>query len=238
MYIKEKYRRLFLLIGFIGTALFAVGDVLLQNFDNSGETFLYMIKPTIADQPMWQLYFVLLTGAIATPFMWLGMIATHSHIKDRLNGKKSKMLTCYDIAAVIGSLTFFAAHSVCAVLMMSVKNALECGITPEKINEVYLVSFTLSFAVTNIWVTVTEMMLTVAFIYFVFKGIIAVPKVMCVMNTAGAFIIFHLVGSALTAVTGNEIFTRLAGLGASLGIGLMFVAVCFACSTPVKGTDK
>ena len=107
MYIKEKYRRLFLLIGFIGTALFAVGDVLLQNFDNSGETFLYMIKPTIADQPMWQLYFVLLTGAIATPFMWLGLIVTHSHIKDRLNGKKSKMLTCYDIAAVIGSLTFF-----------------------------------------------------------------------------------------------------------------------------------
>lgn len=91
MYIKEKLRKLCLLLGFIGTAQFAVGDVLLQNFENSGETFLYMIKPTIADQPMWQLYFVLLTGAIAAPFMWLGLSAMHSHIKDRLNGKKSKI---------------------------------------------------------------------------------------------------------------------------------------------------
>jgi len=217
MYIKEKYRKLCLLLGFVGTALFAVGDVLLQNFEDSGETFLYMIKPTIAEQPMWQLYFVLLTGVIAAPLMWLGLCAMHSHIADNLNERKSKMLMCYDIAAVTGSLTFFAAHSVCAVLMMSVKNALECGITPEQIDAVYGTSFLLSFAVTNVWVTV-----------FVFKGIIAVPKVMCVMNTAGAFIIFHLVGSALTAATGNEIFTLLAGLGASLGIGLMFVAVCFA----------
>ncbi|MBQ3842517.1 MAG: hypothetical protein II820_07480 [Ruminiclostridium sp.] len=228
MYIKEKLRKLCLLLGFIGTALFAVGDVLLQNFENSGETFLYMIKPTIADQPMWQLYFVLLTGAIATPFMWLGLSAMHSHIKDRLNGNKSKMLTCYDIAAVTGSLTFFAAHSVCAVLMMSVKNALECGVTPERIDAVYDTSFLLSFAAANVWVTITETMLSVAFIYFVFEGIIAVPKVTCVMNTVGAYIIFHLAGCALTGATGNGIFLQLAGLGASLGIGLMFIAVCFA----------
>jgi len=154
MYIKEKYRKLCLLLGFVGTALFAVGDVLLQNFEDSGETFLYMIKPTIAEQPMWQLYFVLLTGVIAAPLMWLGLCAMHSHIADNLNERKSKMLMCYDIAAVTGSLTFFAAHSVCAVLMMSVKNALECGITPEQIDAVYGTSFLLSFAVTNVWVTV------------------------------------------------------------------------------------
>lgn len=228
MYIKIKHRKLCLILGAIGMTLFAVGDVLLQNFEDSGETFLYMIKPSIENQPMWQLYFVLLTGAVAAPLMWVGLCAMRSHIADDLNGRKSKMLVCYDIGAVTGSLTFFAAHSVCAVLMMSVKNALECGITPEQINEVYKTSFLLSFTVTNIWVTVTELLLSVTFIYFVFKGIIAVPKVMCVMNTIGAYILFHLFGSLLTAITGNGVFRLLAGLGASLGVGLMFVAVCFA----------
>lgn len=238
MYIRTKHRRLCLLSGAAGMALFAVGDVLLQNFEDSGETFLYMIKPTITDQPMWQLYFVLLTGAIAAPLMWLGLCAMRSHIADELHGRRSKMLVCFDIGAVTGSLTFFAAHSVCAVLMMSVKNALECGITPERTDEVYRVSFLLSFAVTNVWVTVTELLLSAAFIYFVFKGIIAVPKAMCVMNTIGAYIIFHLVGGALTAITGDSVFRLLAGLGASLGVGLMFTAVCFARSTPEGGTGK
>ena len=238
MYITIKKRRLCLLLGAIGTALFAVGDVLLQNFEDSGETFLYMIKPSIADQPMWQLYFVLFTGAVAAPLMWLGLSAMRSHIADSLGGRRSKMLVCYDIGAVTGSLTFFAAHSVCAVLMMSVKNALECGITPERMDEVYGTSFLLSFAVTNIWVTVTELLLSVAFIYFVFKGIIAVPKAMCVMNTAGTYIIFHLIGNILTAATGNGVFKLLAGLGASLGIGLMFIAVCFAHGSSGEGTNK
>ena len=238
MYIKMKNRRLCLISGTIGMILFAVGDVLLQNFDDSGETFLYMIKPTIAEQPMWQLYFVLLTGAIAAPLMLLGLCAMRSHITDKLNGRKSKMLLCYDIGTVTGGLTFFAAHSVCAVLMMSVKNALECGITPERIDEVYKTSFLLSFAVTNIWVTVTELLLSVAFIYFVLKGIIAVPKVMCIMNTIGAYIIFHLIGSLLSAITGNGVFRLLAGLGASLGVGLMFAAVCFAPDKTEKSTGK
>ena len=214
--------------------LFAVGDVLLQNFEDSGETFLYMIRPTISEQPMWQLYFVLLTGAAAAPLMWLGLCAMRSHISDSLNGQGSKMLVCYDIGAITGSLTFFAAHSVCAVLMMSVKNALECGITPERINETYSVSFLLSFAVTNIWVTVTELLLSVVYVYFVFRGVIAVPKIMSVMNTAGAYIVFHIIGAVLTAVTGNGIFKLLAGLGASLGVGLMFIAVCFAKNAPGK----
>ena len=238
MYINMKHRRSCLLWGAIGMVLFAVGDVLLRNFEDSGETFLYMIKPSIQNQPMWQLYFVLLTGAVASPLMWLGLCAMRSHIADSLDGRKSKMLVCYDAGAVIGSLTFFAAHSVCAVLMMSVKNALECGITPEQTDEVYKTSFLLSFAVTNVWVTVTELMLSAAFIYFVFKGIIAVPKVMCIMNTIGAYIIFHLIGSLLSAVTGNGVFKLLAGLGASLGVGLMFVTVCFARNKPEKETVK
>ncbi len=237
MYIDTKHRRLCLISGAAGMTLFAIGDVLLQNFEDSGETFLYMIKPTIAYQPMWQLYAVLLTGVIAAPLMWLGLCAMRSYIADVLDGQRSKMLVCYDIGAVTGSLTFFAAHSVCAVLMMSVKNALECGITPEQIDDVYRSSFILSFAVTNVWVTVTELLLSAAFIYFVFKGIIAVPKAMCIMNTIGSYIIFHLVGSLLTALTGNGIFRLLAGLGASLGVGLMFIAVCFAHQRPGKA-DK
>ena len=81
-------------------------------------------------------------------------------------------------------------------------------------------------------------MLSIAYIYFVFKGIIAVPKAMCVMNTIGSYIIFHFFGSILTGITGNGIFKLSAGLGASLGVGLMFIAVCFACNRSEIGTER
>ncbi|MBQ8923335.1 MAG: hypothetical protein IJ053_00935 [Lachnospiraceae bacterium] len=230
IYIHKNKRKLFLVFGFIGLCFFAIGDVFLQNFKNEGETILYMIKPTIVEQPMWQLYFTLITGMLAIPLMCLGLSAMDSHLKDMLNNENTKMYVCFKTGAVIGILTFFAAHSVCAVLMMSVKNALECGISPEVIDSTYKMPFVLSFAVTNIWVTVSEIMLSVAFIYFVCKKIIDVPKIMVVMNTIGAFIIFKLVGYILTAITGNEIFNLLSELGASLGVGFMFLAVLMAVS--------
>ena len=233
-YVHKEKRKLLLVLGFIGMALFALGDVLLQSFAGEGEDILLIMKSSIKDMPMGRLYFTLLTGVMAAPFMYLGLCAMDSYLSDRLGEKKGKMYRCFQVGAILGTLSFFAAHSVCAVLEMSVKQALACGLSPETVDSAYRMSFLVSFAATNLWVTVTEVCLSVAFIYYVLKKIIPLPKAAVILNTAGFYIIFNLVGAVLTGITGDGIFSLLAKSGASLGMGASFLAVAHICSKETK----
>ncbi len=165
--------------------LFAIGDVLMQSFSNDGEDLFLMMKSSVKDMPIGKLYFTLLTGVIAAPSMYFGLCAMDSYLRDRLGTRKGTMYRCFQFGAIIGMMSCFAAHSVCAVLMMAVKQALICGISPETVNAVYRTPFLVSFAATNLWVTVTELSLSVAYIYYVLKRIIPLPKAAVVLNTIG-----------------------------------------------------
>ena len=226
-YIDKSKRLVFFILGLIGTALFAVGDILLQSFASEGENILMIMRSSVKNMPMSRLYFTLLTGIAAAPFMYLGLRAAECLLGD-LGLQESKMYRGFHIASVIGSLSFFAAHSVCAVLMMSAKQAMVCGVSAEKLDTAFRTPFLVSFFATNLWVTVTELMLSAAFIYFVAKEKLPLPKWTVVMNTAGLYIIFNAVGALLGNVTGSEIFPLLGKGGASLGIGAMFTALAWA----------
>ena len=229
MYIQGEKRRGLLFLGFVGMVLFAVGDVLLQSFLENGETLLIMLRTSIQEMPMGRLYFTLLTGALATPCMYFGLCAMDSCLRDRLGEGRGKMYRCFQVGAVMGMLSFFAAHAVCAVLEMSIKQALECGLSSETVDMAFRTPFLLAFAATNLWVTVAEVCLSVAYIFYVLKGVLPLPKVAVLLNTAGFYILFQNVGRILTAVTGNGIFSLLAKAGASLGVGAMFLATMHVC---------
>lgn len=229
LYIQKKKRKPLLVIGFLGMTLFAVGDVLMQSFSNDGTDILLMMKSSVKDMPIGRLYFTLLTGVIAAPAMYFGLCAMDSYLRDRIGNQKGKMYRCFQVGVIIGALSFFAAHSVCAVLMISVRQALICGISPENVDAAYRTPFLVSFAATNLWVTVSELCLSVAFIFFVLKRTIPLPKAAVLQNTIGFFIIFNTVSALLTSLTGNEIFSLLAKSGASLGMGAMFLATACAC---------
>ena len=224
LHIQKEKRRPLLVLGFLGMALFAVGDVLLQTFSKDGSALLMIMNSSIQDMPMGRLYFTLLTGMIAAPLLYLGLCAMDSCLRDALGRQKGKMYRVFQIGAIIGTLSFFAAHSVCAVLEMNVKLALLSGVSPDTVERVYRTPFLVSFAATNLWVTVTEMCLSVAYIYYVLRKILPLPKAAAILNTAGFYIIFTVVGAALTRITGNGIFSLLAKSGASLGMGVMFLA--------------
>ena len=229
LYIQKEKRKPLLIIGFLGMALFAVGDVLMQSFSNDGTDILLMMKSSVEDMPIGRLYFTLLTGVIAAPAMYFGLCAMDSYLRDRIGNQKGKMYRCFQVGSIIGALSFFAAHSVCAVLMMAVKQAFVCGISPDTVDVAYRTPFLVSFIATNLWVTVSELCLSVSFIYFVLKKTIPLPKAAVLQNTIGFFIILNTVSALLTSLTGNEIFTLLGKSGASLGMGAMFLATACAC---------
>ena len=234
LYIQKEKRRVLLVLGFLGMALFAIGDVLLQSFSQDGAALLMIINSSIQDMPMGRLYFTLLTGVIAAPLMYLGLCAMDSCLRDALGGQRGKMYRCFQIGAIIGTLSFFAAHSVCAVLEMNVKLTLLSGVSPETVETVYRAPFLISFAATNLWVTAAEVCLSVAYIYYVLKKILPLPKAAALLNTAGFTLLFNLVGAALTGITGNGIFSLLAKSGASLGMGVMFLAVARVCGRETR----
>ena len=82
--------------------------------------------------------------------------------------------------------------------------------------------------------TVTEVCLSIAFIYYVLKKIIPLPKEAVILNTAGSYIIFNLVEAVLTNITRNGIFSLIAKSGASLEMGAMFLAVAHVCAKETK----
>ena len=234
LYVSKERRDPLLLLGAIGMALFAIGDVLLQSYSNDSAELLLIMKTSIRDIPMGRLYFTLLTGVIAAPFLYLGLCAMDSCLRDRLGETKGKMYRCFQIGAIIGTLSFFAAHSVCAVLEMSVKQLLLSGLSPETIDAALRTPFLVSFVATNLWVTVSEVCLSVAFIYYVLKKTLPLPKAAALLNTAGLTILFHLIGAFLAGITGNDIFSLLAKSGPSLGMGVMFLAVANVCSRETR----
>ena len=229
MYIKQKNRSLLLVIGFIGMALFAAGDVLLQSFPDEGEKRLVILRSSIRDMPIGRLYFTLLTGAIAAPCLYLGLCAMDSLLRDRLGAQKGRMYRCFQTGAVIAVLSFFAAHSVCAVLEMNAKQALAGGLSAGEVDALFQEPFLIAFAATNLWVTVSELCLSAAYIRYVLKGILPLPKAALVLNTAGCYLIFSAAGALLTGITGNRIFLLLARSGASLGMGAMLLAAAHVC---------
>lgn len=225
LYIYKGKRKGMLVLGFLGMALFACGDVLLQSFSNDGTAILLMLNTAIRDMPMGRLYVTLLTGIIATPWMYLGLCGMDSCLRNTLGNAKGKMYRCFQIGALMAALSFFAAHSVCTVLEMSIKQALVSGASPETIEGLYRAPFLLSFVATNLWVTISEGCLSVAYIYYVLKKVFSLPRVAILLNTAGITILFHIAGGLLSRITGNALFSLLAKAGPSLGMGMMFLAV-------------
>lgn len=223
--VPEGRRSLWLLMGFFGMALFAAGDVLLQSFPAGGERLLFMLSTAVTEMPLGRLYFTLLTGMLAAPLMWAGLRAMDARLRDLLDGCHGRLYGCFHIGAVIASLSFFAAHSVCAALVMAARQALVCGLSPEALEAAYAAPFLLCFAVTNVWVTVAQLMLSVPFIVLTWKGALGLPRAAVLMNTIGTMIVFRLLGALLSRATGSELFALLAASGPSLGMGLMFLAM-------------
>lgn len=65
-----------------------------------------------------------------------------------------------------------AAHPVCCIVMLCVKVALEQGMSVDLIESVYRAPLLFQFIATNIWVTVSELLVSVSCIYLFLKKII------------------------------------------------------------------
>lgn len=230
-FVKEKNRKCYLVMGLIAGILCGTGDILLGYFGQNGMAFLGgVVNTDIAAAPMWQFELSFVFGLVAAPLIWMAGSSMYLCLKDQAKEEYPGILKIFSLGMKIMVICIAAAHSVCCIAMMCIKVALEQGMSVELIESVYRVPLLIPFMATNIWVTVSELLVSVSYIYLVMKNVIKVPKILLVFNPICIYVLSEIIGILVRIFTKDTLLGQLFAGGASFGYGLMF----FGCYLSAK----
>lgn len=233
-FVKEKNRKRCLIMGLIAGILCGTGDILIGYFGQSGTAFFGgVVNTDIVAAPMRQFELSFAFGLVAAPLMWMAGSSMYLYLKDWTEEKYSGMLKIFSLGMKMMVLCIAAAHSVCCIAMMCIKVALEQGMSVELIEAVYRLPLLIPFMVTNIWVTVSELFVSVSYIYLVVKKVIKGPKILLFFNPICIYILIEIIGILILAFTKDALLKRLFAGGASFGYGLMFFG-CYLSAKKLK----
>lgn len=223
-FVKEKNRRLCLILGFISGVLYGAGDILIGYFGQSGTAiFGGVVNTDIINASLWQFELSFAFGLAAAPLMWMAGSSMYLYLKGQAREKYPRMLKIFSFGIKIMVVCVAAAHSICCIAMMCIKVALEQGLSVDLIESVYRIPLLVPFMATNIWVTVSELLVSISYIYLVIKGIINVPKLLLIFNPVCIYILNDIIGILILAFTDDPLLKQLFAGGASFGYGLMFL---------------
>lgn len=223
-FVKEKNRKSCLILGFIAGVLCGAGDILIGYFGQSGEAiFGGVVNTDIIHASLRQFELSFIFGLVAAPLMWMAGSSMYLYLKSQAKDKYPVMLKIFSLGMKMMVVCVAAAHSVCCIAMMCIKVALEQGLSVDLIESIYRIPLLIPFLATNIWVTVSELLVSVSYIYLVIKGTINVPKPLLVFNPICIYILSNIIGILILAFTDNILLKQLFAGGASFGYGLMFL---------------
>ncbi|MCM1181155.1 MAG: hypothetical protein NC347_12915 [Clostridium sp.] len=224
-FVREKNRKYCFILGLIAGILCGAGDILIGYFGQSGTAlFGGVVNTDIVTAPMWQFELSFIFGLVAAPLMWLAGSSMYLYIKEQAQGKYPAMLSLFSLGIKIMILYVAAAHSVCCIAMMCIKAALEQGMSAGSIESVYRAPLLMPFMATNIWITVSEFLVSAAYIYLAAKNVIKVPKILLIFNPICIYALSKIIGILVSILTKDTQAGQLFAGGASFGYGLMFLS--------------
>lgn len=201
-FVKEKNRKCYLMLGLIAGILCGIGDIQLGYFGQSGTAFFGSVVNTdIVAAPMWQFELSFVFGLVAAPLMWMAGSSMYLYLKGWAKEKYPGMLKIFSLGMKIMVICIAAAHSVCCIAMMCIKVALEQGMSVDLIESAYRLPLLIPFMVTNIWVTVSELFVSVSYIYLVVKKVIKGSKILLIFNPICIYIFIEIIGVLVLAFT-------------------------------------
>lgn len=225
-YIDKKFRKPFLLAGFVSMLMCGVSDCLMSFMGDGGEYIVDgMMSMNIKDVPLWYYSISFVIGIFASAGYFLGTSSVCSYVSDRLDGKPSKANKAYSFGTMMMSLGIFGIHSICALALMNIRAAVMSGVSAESIKEHFVPAAIYPFIVGTTWQTTADIISGTAFIILVCKGVINVRKAWIAIGPLCFFVICQALGRCLTAFTGEPIFRHIFAGGESWGIAFMMLAV-------------
>ncbi len=218
----SKLKKYFI-FGFIALILCGVGDWLMGYEPEGGEELIFGItRTTIASVPTWfyilSMFFGMLSGFGCKYFA----PAMETVLKDSGVSSDSKMFRLFHFGLASAPLMFVSFHSVCCVNMLLIQASLKAGLYVYRANDVFFLPVAASMLPFTVWCFLCDIPATIAYIYFVIKGHLDLPKAAILLAPTSMSIVAKIIGAILVAIGSPLGF--LTACGESWGWGFMCLA--------------
>lgn len=118
---------------------------------------------------------------------------------------------------------FVSFHTACCLTALFLQIAIKAGIDAESVNSVFLIPAAAALFPFLIWCYIVDIPITIAFMYFVWKGTLKLPRLAIFLSPLGFSLLTKFIYAALI-IGGLEQYSFLEGCGESWGHALMCLA--------------
>ncbi len=218
----NRWKKAFI-FGFIALFLCGIGDWLIGYEPQGGEPLVFGISNTsITEVPSWfyvlSLFFGILSGFGCMRFA----PAMEEVLAANGIGKGSKMFRLFRFGLASAPMMFVSFHAACCIVLLFIQASLCAGLEVKAANGVFLLPAAVSLLPFTVWCFLCDIPVTAAYVYFVAKGLLKLPKTYIIFCPMGMSILAKIIGAVLIAAGSGLAF--LTACGESWGWAFMCLA--------------
>ncbi len=223
-------RKKALLFGFAALFLCGVGDWLIGYDPPGGEPLIYGISNTaITEVPSWY-YILSLFFGILSGFGCRAFAPAMLEVLDARGVPKGANSTrAFRFGLASAPMMFVSFHAACCIVLLLMQAALRAGLDVQAANGVFLLPVAASLLPFVVWCFLCDIPVSAAYVVFVLKGRLRLPKAALVCCPLGMSLLAKLVGAVLLAA--NSKYAFLTACGESWGWAFLCLAF-YAASKP------
>ena len=213
-----------LLFGAVALFLCGVGDWLLGYVPLGGEPILFgFLNSNIVQVPSW-FYLASMALGILSGFGCKAYAPVMVNILGEIGADRHpKMYRAFRFGCASAPMMFVSFHTACCLAALFLQTAIKAGIDAEAVNSAFLVPAAAALFPFLIWCFIVDIPITIAFMYFVWKGTLKLPRSAIILSPLGFSLLTKIIYAVLIVI-GLEQYTFLAGCGESWGHALMCLA--------------
>ena len=227
---KAKTEKRALLFGFTALFLCGIGDWLIGYDPPGGEPLIFGISNTaITTVPTWY-YILSLALGILSGFGCRAFAPAMLEVLDALGvprEAKSAKAFCFGLASA--PMMFVSFHAACCIVLLFMQAALRAGLDGNAANDVFLLPAAASLLPFVVWCFLCDIPVTAAYVVFVLKGRLRLPKATVFCCPLGMSLLAKLLGAILLAA--NSKYAFLTACGESWGWAFLCLAFYAASKT-------
>jgi len=233
MNVQNKKLESAFIFGFISLLLCGVGDWLIGYEPEGGEPLIYGITTTaIACVPTWfyvlSFFFGFLSG--------FGCLYFAPAIMETLDlkgiSKDSKMYRLMGFGLKSAPMMFVSFHAACCIVLLMIQAALRAGLDITNADSVFLIPVATALIPFLIWCYMCDIPVTIAYMYFTFKGKLGISKAAFILCPMGLSIAAKIIAAVMVALGSKWSF--LTACGESWGYAFMCLAFFFAVKKDLR----
>ena len=227
---KAKTEKRALLFGFAALFLCGIGDWLIGYDSPGGEPLIYGISNTaITAVPSW-FYILSLGFGILSGFGCRAFAPAMLEVLDELGVPKgAKSTRAFRFGLASAPMMFVSFHAACCIVLLLMQAALRAGLDVHAADSVFLLPVAASLLPFVVWCFLCDIPVSAAYIDFVLKGRLKLPKAAAVCCPLGMSLLAKVLGAVLLAANSKLAF--LTACGESWGWAFLCLAF-YAASKP------